>query len=459
MFFLAAYDFKANLHMFKMQGSNIVLDVNSGAIHLFDDVAGFLLENLIACQGDLYRAVELTERKFAPDMVEGAAMEIMAAYEAGSLFTEDEDIDFDWPEIPVKALCLNIAHTCNMRCTYCFAGQGNFGLKEALMSVETGRQALDFLITRSQSIKHLEVDFFGGEPLLNLDMMKEIVRYGRQQETATGKKFNFTLTTNAVLLDHQVMDWVIANDVSVILSLDGRQETNDRYRLLANGQGSYAQIVPNIKEMVARQPVSYYVRGTFTRANLDFSRDLRHLIEMGFDAISLEPAIGRGDLAIKEEDLPQVLREYEELTNTLWEYYQSGREIQFFHYDLNLQQGPCLAKRCSGCGAGCEYLVVIPGGDIYPCHQFIGEAGFYMGNVNNGVIDRTIVDRFRHNRLKDKECRLCWSRYFCGGGCHAAALHANGDMSQPDKTACTMQQKRIENAIYLDLMKKKIKKS
>lgn len=458
MFFLAAYDFKANLHMFKFQGTNIVMDVNSGAIHLFDDVAYFLLEHLIACQGDLYRAAELCQGKYPQNEVEEAVLEIMAAYEEGSLFTEDEDIDFDWLEIPVKALCLNIAHTCNMRCTYCFAEQGNFGLKDALMSVDTGKQALDFLIARSQGIKHLEVDFFGGEPLLNLDMMKEMVRYGREKETSAGKKFNFTLTTNALLLDSEIMDWIIDNDISVILSLDGREEVNDRHRILADGQGSYNKIVPHIKDMVARQPLSYFVRGTFTRNNLDFSEDLRHLAQLGFNAISLEPAVGQNDLAIKQEDLPRVLLEYEKLTLLLMDYYNSGREIHFFHYDLNLQQGPCLAKRCSGCGAGCEYLVVTPGGDIYPCHQFIGEDGFCMGNVEHGRIDRTIVDRFRRNRLKDKECRFCWARYFCGGGCHAAALHVNGDMSKPDRVACTMQQKRIENAIYLDLCKNKIKK-
>lgn len=454
MLFLAAYDFKANIHMFKFQKMNIVMDVNSGAIHIFDEVAYELMEKLIECQGDLYRASELCTSKYAGAEVSEAVREFMAAYEAGALFTEDEDIDFDWLEIPVKALCLNIAHTCNMRCKYCFAGQGNYDQQDALMSVTTGRQALDFLIARSQGIKHLEVDFFGGEPLLNLDMMKEMVRYGRQRETSDNKKFNFTLTTNALLLNNEVRDWVIDNDISVILSLDGRPEVNDRHRILANGQGSYDKIVPHIKDMVERHPVSYYVRGTFTRNNLDFSEDLKHFVDLGFECVSLEPAVGQGDLAIKQEDLPRVLEEYEKLTLLLLDYYNSGRNLQFFHYDLNLQQGPCLAKRCSGCGAGCEYLVVTPAGDIYPCHQFISEDGFYMGNVTDGKMDRKIIDRFRHNRLKDKECRSCWARYFCGGGCHASALHANGDMSKPDQVACTMQQKRIENAIYLDFMKK-----
>ncbi|HEX3011872.1 MAG TPA: thioether cross-link-forming SCIFF peptide maturase [Syntrophomonadaceae bacterium] len=453
MFFLAAYNFEANLHMYKFGEANIVMDINSGAIHMFDDVAYALLQNLVRCQGDMYHAAEICGHTFPPAQVSEAVVELMALYEEGSLFTEDEDIHFDWPEVPVKALCLNIAHTCNMRCTYCFAGQGNFGLQEGLMPIDIGRQALDFLIDRSQGIKHLEVDFFGGEPLLNQNMMKELVEYGRQREAETGKRFNFTLTTNALLLNEEIINWVIDNDISVILSLDGRPEVNDRHRIMANGQGSYNQILPHIKKMVEKHPVSYFVRGTFTRENLDFSEDLKHLAEMGFDAISLEPAVGQSELAIKKEDLPQVIGEYEKLTQLLLDYFNHGHNIQFFHYDLNLQQGPCIAKRCSGCGAGCEYLVVTPNGDIYPCHQFIGEAGFYMGNIKDGKIDRKIVERFQHNRLKDKECRYCWARYFCGGGCHASALHQTGDMSKPDPVACTMQQKRIENAIYLDIKK------
>lgn len=458
MFSLAAYDFKANIHMYKFRDLNIVMDVNSGAIHLFDEVAYDLLRNIIQYQGDLYRAAEACKQKFSAAAIAEAVEEILALYEEGALFTEDEDIDFEWLEVPVKALCLNIAHSCNMRCTYCFAGQGSFGMQAAIMSVETGKKALDFLIARSAGIKNLEVDFFGGEPLLNLDMMKEMVAYGRQREVQDNKKFNFTLTTNAVLLDDDVMNWVLDNDISVILSLDGRREVNDRHRLLADGRGSYDLILPHIKEMVGRNPVSCYVRGTFTRQNLDFSEDVKHLAELGFDAISLEPAVGHNELAIREEDLPQVLEEYEKLTLLLWDYYQAGQDIHFFHYNLNLQQGPCIAKRSSGCGAGCEYLVVTPTGDIYPCHQFIGEADFYMGNVSTGQVDRHVVERFRHNRLKDKECRFCWARYFCGGGCHANAWHQSGDMSQPDAVTCAMHRKRIENAIYLDLQKNLMKK-
>ena len=267
-----------------------------------------------------------------------------------------------------------------MKCQYCFASQGDFGLKPGLMSLETGQKALDFLIAKSGPVKHLEVDFFGGEPLLNAAMLKELVRYGRQREAEWGKKFNFTLTTNALLLDEDIIDFVIDNHISVILSLDGRPETNDRHRILNNGEGSYENIVPKIKKMVESKPLSYYIRGTFTRHNLDFSSDLQHIIDLGFDAISLEPAVGpKNEYSIQEEDLPQVLAEYERLTDLLCTYHQLGREVHFFHYNLDLQKGPCLAKRQSGCGAGVEYLVVTPEGDIYPCHQFVGENAVFDG--------------------------------------------------------------------------------
>ncbi|MEN6461711.1 MAG: thioether cross-link-forming SCIFF peptide maturase [Syntrophomonas sp.] len=337
---------------------------------------------------------------------------------------------------------------------YCFASQGVFGLKPSLMSLETGKQSLDFVIEKSGGIKNIEVDFFGGEPLLNIDVVKELVQYGRQREVETGKHFNFTLTTNALLLDDDSMDFIIDNGISVILSLDGRPEVNDFHRILNNGQGSYDLVLPNIKKMVARNPVSYYVRGTFSRKNLDFASDLEHLLELGFDCISLEPAVGTDNShSIKKDDLPRVLEEYERLTDVLLDYHQQGKNVHFFHYNLDLQKGPCIAKRTSGCGAGNEYIVITPEGDIYPCHQFVGEDKFYMGNVMNGELNEEIKSLFQHNRLPDKECRDCWARYFCGGGCHANAYHNSGDISKPDTTSCTMHKKRIEGAIYLDLQK------
>ncbi|WP_242848921.1 radical SAM protein [Syntrophomonas palmitatica] len=351
MYNLAAYDFAAHIHMFKWKDLNIVLDVNSGAIHLLDEPAWCMLETMIRFQGDLYASLEICARRFPQELLMETMNEILAAYETGALFSEEENISLDLRQVPIKALCLNVAHSCNMRCAYCFASQGDFGLKPALMSLETGQEALEFLITNSRDIEHLEVDFFGGEPLLNFEMVRELVKYGRQREKETGKILNFTLTTNALLLDDDIMDFLVEENLSVILSLDGRPEVNNRCRPLANGEGSYDRVLANIRRMVSRQPASHYIRGTYTRKNLDFSQDLRHIIDLGFDNLSLEPAVGSdAEFAIQPEDLPRVLEEYEELTEALLTYIQAGRDIHFFHYDLNLQQGPCLANAAAAAG-------------------------------------------------------------------------------------------------------------
>ena len=450
----SGYDFEADMHLFQYQELKIMLDVNSGAIHVLDDVSALFIEKLRECDGDSSQVIaELRGEIAEQDLLEVAA-ELAAAYEAQAAFSLAETVTYDISDLPIKALCLNVAHACNMRCRYCFASQGDFGMQPGLMTLQTGQQALEFLIEASGPVKNLEVDFFGGEPLLNAVMLQELVRYARQREEECGKHFNFTLTTNAVLLDDKIIDFVINNDIGVILSLDGRPRTNDLHRILNNGEGSYAQIVPRIKAMVDRQPVSCYIRGTFTRHNLDFSEDLQHIIDLGLESVSLEPAVGPNhEYSIQAEDLPQVLAEYERLTDLLSHYRQKGQKIDFFHYNLDLQKGPCLAKRQSGCGAGVEYLVVTPEGDIYPCHQFVGEVEFKMGNIFTATLDQKIKHRFVHNRLGDKPtCQVCWARNFCGGGCHANAYHANGDMSQPDQVSCAMHRKRIEGAIYLEML-------
>jgi len=450
------YDFEAGIHLFRYQELNMLLDVNSGAIHVLDDISYRFIEKLKDYAGDTEQVIEQLSSEFSDEELYEVAAELESAYQAEAIFTREDDLRLDFSHLQIKALCLNVAHVCNMKCQYCFASQGDFGLKPGLMSLQTGQKALDFLVARSGPVKHLEVDFFGGEPLLNAAMLKELVRYGRKREEECGKEFNFTLTTNALLVDDDIIKFVIDNQISVILSLDGRPATNDRHRILNSGEGSYHNIVPKIKKMVESKPVSYYIRGTFTRLNLDFSSDLQHIIDLGFDAVSLEPAVGtKNGYSIEEEDLPQVLAEYDRLTDLLRDYHQSGRDVHFFHYNLDLQKGPCLAKRQSGCGAGVEYLVVTPEGDIYPCHQFVGDNQFLMGNIYGSELNGEISQKFIKNRLGDKEeCRRCWTRNFCGGGCHANAYHTSGDMSQPAHVSCAMHRKRIEGAIYLEMCKK-----
>jgi uncharacterized protein len=453
MYALAAYDFSAHIHLFRWQQVNILLDVNSGAVHVLDDLAARLVHLLIKYQGDFYQAVEKASQEYPPEQVMETVTEILTAYENGALFSEPEQVPLNLLELPVKALCLNVAHACNMRCRYCFASQGDFGMGKALMSLKTGQKALDFLVEKSGGVKNLEVDFFGGEPLLNADMIRDLVAYGRQIEQSSQKKFHFTLTTNTMLLDEAMMDFIVEQDMAVILSLDGRREVNDRLRILPDGQGSYDRVVDNIRKMVAKKPISYYVRGTYTRLNLDFTHDFRHLVELGFENLSLEPAIGTNqEFPIQAEDIPAVLAEYERLTEAIAEYRRWGKDLHFFHYNLDLQKGPCLAKRHSGCGAGVDYLAVTPEGDIYPCHQFVGESRFLMGNVTRGELDEEVRAVFANNHLEAKpECLSCWARNFCGGGCHANHYFANGDIHLPNPVACAMHRKRVEGALYLEV--------
>ncbi|MDR1615862.1 MAG: thioether cross-link-forming SCIFF peptide maturase [Syntrophomonadaceae bacterium] len=451
---LEGYDFSAHIHLFTCRGRNFLLDVNSGAIHLLDRTAVDLVDKIIQNKG--FSGLVLDGMPCGSGEIEETLMELKAASDEGSLFSYPEKITVNFQQMHIKALCLNVAHLCNMNCVYCFAHQGAFGKNKGLMPWLVAKAAVDFLITASADIKNLEIDFFGGEPLLNFEVVKQTVAYGRSKELKNGKKINFTLTTNGVLLNDEAQDFIIDNDISVILSLDGRPEINDAKRVLNNGEGSYHRILPNFRKMVAKKPVSYYIRGTYTRDNTDFSRDLAHMAEQGFKNISLEPAVGADlELAIKERDLPAVLAEYENLTGVLLEAYHKGREISFFHYNLDLQKGPCLAKRNSGCGAGTEYAAVTPEGDIYPCHQFIGKDEFKMGNVIDKRVDRLLSDRFAGSNLNNKSrCEACWARYFCGGGCHANHYFTNNDLLKPVEVSCSMHKKRIEQAIYLDIEKK-----
>lgn len=451
---LHGYDFPAHVHVFTCNERHILLDVNSGAIHLLDEAAVGLVNKIIENQGWL--EVNFGDLPFSPETITETLGELQAAFEEGSLFSVAQEVDLDFSNMAVKALCLNVAHACNMRCTYCFAHQGDFGLQKGLMPWATAKAAVDFLLAQSETVRTLEIDFFGGEPLLNWDVVKRTVTYGRQLEVKTGKQFNFTLTTNGLLLDDAIMDFIVANRIGMILSLDGRPAIHDAQRKLNNGEGSYDKVVPRFQAMVRKNPISYYLRGTFTRHNLDFTQDVAHIIQSGFDAVSLEPAIGPDrSLTIQEEDLPAVLAEYETLTRFLLNDYKNGGHGSFFHYNLNLQQGPCLAKRYSGCGAGVEYLAITPEGDIYPCHQLIGQQSFYLGNVSSTSLNKIIKDGFADNNLAGKaECQSCWARYYCGGGCHANNYFANGTLSRPASLSCRMHRKRIEQAIYLDIEKR-----
>ncbi len=455
---LANYDFSANIHLFQWQNQNLLLDVNSGAIHVLDETSYKYIEKLIIYQGNQDQVMESLAAEIPGDEFGEIAEEILEAYQTGALFSEQEVWPVDLSRLQIKALCLNVAHACNMKCSYCFASQGDFGMDACLMSLETAKQALDFLMHQSGDIRNLEVDFFGGEPLLVAPMLQELVKYGRELEKQWNKNINFTLTTNALLLDDDIIQFVLDQKMGVILSLDGRPATNDRHRMLNDGSGSYDIIVPNIRKMVDSHPISYYVRGTFSKKNLDFSKDLQHIVELGFKSVSLEPAVGKDNgFSIQEEDLPEVLLEYERMTELLYAYKQAGETVDFFHFNLDLQKGPCLAKRVSGCGAGMEYLVVTPSGDIYPCHQFVGENNFLMGNIFEASLNEQIRRDFAHNHLQNKpECKACWARYFCGGGCHANAYHSNGDISKPSQVSCAMHRKRIEAAIYLETMEKMV---
>ena len=446
---LCHYNFSANIHLFRMKDTNILLDVNSGAVHVLDDQTFCFVEELIRNRGDWELAQSRTAAAYSPEAVKEIGKEIEEAYRAGSLFTEEAEAEFDYGSFFPKSICLNVAHLCNMRCRYCFAQQGSFGQSQGLMSMEVARQAVDFLIRSSGPRKNLELDFFGGEPLLNMDVVKATVEYGRERASQAGKQINYTLTTNALSLDEQVRDYLLTEDISVILSLDGRPQVHDRMRILADGGGTYQRIAPRIQAMVASNPVSYFVRGTFTAQNLDFTKDFLHLAGLGFENISLEPVTGgEPEIALTEEHLPQIAAQYEELAEIILAREKEGKRLNFFHFNLD-SNGPCLAKRLTGCGAGIEYLAVTPEGDIFPCHQFIGIPGFKMGDVKEGTVDDSVRQRFAGNTLTHKECRNCWARFHCGGGCHALAYFQNGNMSVPHQLACLMHQKRLECSFYM----------
>ena len=449
------------VHQYKLNGYNIVLDTCSGSIHVVDDVA----YDLIALYRDRSEEEILSQLldKYGsrPDVTEEelrACLEDVRALEkAGKLFSPDtfQPLAFDFKNrsTVVKALCLHVAHTCNLNCSYCFASQGKYHGDRALMSFEVGRRALDFLIENSGSRVNLEVDFFGGEPLMNWDVVKELVAYARTQEEPHSKKFRFTLTTNGMLIDDDVIDFANREMHNVVLSLDGRKEIHDRLRVDYAGQGSYDRIVPKFRELVERRGgKGYYMRGTFTHANPDFTRDLFHMADLGFDQLSMEPVVcaPSDPAALTEEDLPIVLEQYEILAKEMLRREKEGRPITFYHYMLDLTGGPCIYKRISGCGSGTEYMAVTPWGDLYPCHQFVGEEAYKLGDIWQGVTNTAVRDEFKAcNAYARPACADCWAKLYCSGGCAANAYHASGSIKGVYDYGCELFRKRIECAVMM----------
>lgn len=456
------------IHQYKNNGYNIVLDVCSGAVHVVDDLCYDVIARLNEQNDkhtvDTLKAPEVMEDlkaslgdKYSDEDLSDVLADVIEITEAGRLFTEDvyESIigDVKKRKTVVKALCLHIAHDCNLACKYCFAEEGEYHGRRTLMSYEVGKKALDFLIANSGNRRNLEVDFFGGEPLMNWQVVKDLVAYGREQEKLHNKNFRFTVTTNGVLLNDEIQEFVNKEMDNVVLSLDGRKEVNDNMRPFRNGKGSYDLIVPKFQKLAdSRNQERYYVRGTFTRNNLDFSKDILHFADLGFKQMSIEPVVGEetDPYAIREEDLPQIFEEYDKLAKIMIEREKEGKGFNFFHFMIDLEGGPCLSKRLSGCGSGTEYLAVTPWGDLYPCHQFVGQEEFLMGNVDDGIVKPEIADEFRGCNVYTKEkCKNCFAKFYCSGGCMANAYNFHGTIHDAYEIGCEMQRKRVECAVMM----------
>lgn len=443
------------IHQYKNNGYNIVLDVNSGAVHVVDEVTYEVIS--LFQEKTKEEIIETLETKYGEKDIIEAIEEVTQLKEDGQLFTEDiyekYITDFKKRKTVVKAMCLHIAHDCNLACKYCFAEEGEYHGRRALMSLEVGKKALDFLIENSGNRVNLEVDFFGGEPLMNWDVVKELVKYGRSREKECNKNFRFTLTTNGVLLSDEIMEFANKEMANVVLSLDGRQEVNDFNRPFRNGKGSYEVVVPKFQKFAEqRKDASYYVRGTFTRDHLDFAEDVKHYADLGFKHMSMEPVVAPPEetYALREEDIPKILEEYDKLAVEYIKRKKEGRGFNFFHFNIDLEQGPCVAKRLSGCGSGTEYLAVTPWGDFYPCHQFVGNEKFLMGNVYDGITRTDIQDEFKMCNVYAKpKCRECFARYYCSGGCAANAYNFHGDIKDAYDIGCELQRKRVECAIMI----------
>ena len=451
------------IHQYKLNGYNIVLDVFSGAVHVVDEVAYDIIGMY---EGNTREQIASSILQKYSDRADVTVDDIMQCVDdveslkdAGKLFTDDnyEDLAFEFKNRSddVKALCLHVAHTCNLNCQYCFASQGKYSGERAIMSFEVGKQALDFLVEHSGKRVNLEVDFFGGEPLMNWDTVKELVRYARSIEAEKKKHFRFTLTTNGVLVDDDVIDFANREMHNVVMSLDGRKEVHDRFRKDYAGNGSYEKVVPKFQKFAkARGDREYYMRGTYTHYNTDFTEDIFHMADLGFTKLSMEPVVCSPEdpCALTEEDLPVLFQQYEILAKDMLRREREGHPLTFYHYMIDLKQGPCIYKRISGCGSGTEYMAVTPWGDLYPCHQFVGDEKYLMGNVWDGVTNTAVRDKFKLcNVYARPDCSDCWAKLYCSGGCPANAYHATGDITGTYEYGCQLFKKRMECAIMMQV--------
>lgn len=441
------------IHKFAVNGRTILLDINSGAVHVLDEVADAILDVFDGTNDDAVFA-ELSPRLGEPAVRETLA-ELHELMAAGTLFSAAPSLPAAFADKPVvKSLCLHIAHDCNLRCGYCFAGTGAFGHGRSLMSPEVACRAVDFLLEHGGSRKHAELDFFGGEPLLNLATVKAAVAHVRRREAETGKIFKLTLTTNAVLLDEAALQYLNRESIALVLSLDGRREVHDKMRPFAGGGGSYDLVAANMRRAVeSRGGANYYARGTYTVHNVDFAADVLAMADAGFDQLSVEPVVGKGEpYELTAGQLPELFRQYELLAAEYLNRKQAGNGFDFFHFNVDLDHGPCLAKRLSGCGAGHEYFAVTPEGDLYPCHQFVGRDGFRVGSIFAGIEQPELCSSFRQADVMTKPaCQSCWARYYCSGGCHANAHAYHGDIHTPYELGCELQKKRLECAIAVQV--------
>ena len=448
------------IHKFKAKDICILLDTNSGGVHVIDDVTFDLLDHAEPpfekeCPKNV---MDILKENYTEEEIKEAYADILELYDNKLLYSDDVYGDYSKTvvESPIKAMCLHISHDCNLRCKYCFASTGDFGKGRKLMPFEVGKAAIDFLLEKSVGRENLEVDFFGGEPLMNFDVVKQIVEYARSKEEEYHKNFRFTITTNGMLLDDDTIDYINKEMYNVVLSIDGRKEVNDRMRVRVDGSGCYDRILPKFKKLVdGRGDKEYYVRGTYTKYNLDFSEDVMHLYEAGFDEISVEPVIESPEeaYAITEEDLDQIYAEYDKLVDRIGAIRKNGKHINFFHFMIDLDQGPCVIKRLRGCGSGNEYVSITPDGDIYPCHQFVGHDEYKMGNIEEGTFNNDIKKEFAGCHVYSKPaCQECLARFYCSGGCNANNFVFNGDIHKAYELSCKIQRKRIECAILMKVL-------